>query len=97
MSSTAEELSSQSEQLQEMIAYFKVEAARQRASLRPAAQVSPGAAGAVAGSLKIAHLSPQSKADGVVKSGKPQEVALNLGSLCGQEAGDSLDAEFEKY
>jgi methyl-accepting chemotaxis protein len=86
MASTAEELASQADQLQNTISFFKVDgldravAGTQRSALRPAHHA------------QIAHVAPKAAKQGGVARG----VHLDLG-LVAKAKGDNRDAEFEKF
>ena len=91
MSSTAEELSSQAQQLQGTIAFFKVD---EREALMHRRVVSQRLANARP--VQVAHLAAGVKAQSRVAV-PHKGLALNMGDGGKGNGGDHRDAEFEKF
>jgi methyl-accepting chemotaxis protein len=92
MASTAEELSGQSEQLQELIAFFRTgESGRVRGRKAIAGRVGTA----------LPNRQPQAPETGrpvaAGGNGRPGGVALDLGLLSRGQGGDRLDEEFERF
>jgi methyl-accepting chemotaxis protein len=98
MSSTSEELSSQALQLQETIAFFRIDnnGVRKTAQAQGSAGIQKGAS---TGKTQAAHLThhdiPKIPAAGAPQASKPAGVILNLSDT--DPRGDSKDEEFERY
>ncbi|HVN70737.1 MAG TPA: methyl-accepting chemotaxis protein [Desulfomonilia bacterium] len=95
MSSTSEELSSQAMQLQETIAFFKVDKDGTRKTATAVRKAKPAFAAAKAHVLDVHHDKPK------VLKGRDESVSRNAGVLINmgdhETAGDASDDDFEKY
>ena len=90
MSSTAEELSSQAEQLQSTIAFFKVAEAEDVSKRAAMKHLTTGHKVNVAPLAKSKAIFPRQQSE-------PAGVALNLKQDSGRDDGVGRDSEFEKF
>ena len=95
MASTSEELSSQGEQLQSTMGFFKTNGAGDRAKRK----MLPGPAGCGNGGaqgthkIAVAHAGQESTGIALLK----EKAADQPMQATATDAGDEIDAEFEKY
>lgn len=94
MASTAEELSSQAEQLQAAIGFFKLDSSK----TATAGKAKPAARPVTAVKSKTAE--PKATEDQhpvIARSVKPAGKAIDLGNGHGNGNGDAYDKEFTNY
>jgi methyl-accepting chemotaxis protein len=94
MSSTAEELSSQAEQLQSTISFFKTDELGSASAARYAA---PGKFNTTPHRIAAPHFSAKRKEGQRGDAAKHSGIALNLKQEPRRGNGDAQDEEFEKF
>ncbi len=97
MASTAEELNGQSEQLQEMMAFFVVEEGARVRNRRPTDTARVGQSQDEVRFDEAADQPAIQNAENMVSKGRPQGPALDLNMVRGAKTGDRLDADFERF